>query len=204
MSWHFKYPLCWNVLNAQNCSVKRESWWWWGCSWWWWEGWGLYSRNKEFLSQNNGLKQTLHGRGLFDGMFLVWCLHAFICCLRCLGELQTVRTCGSYVNYMFWVFFFSLFKTGHSLHDTRRIKKEEIRNSGSVRQAYTQLFLISLFPINWSAGISSGVKRWLINVLQSLWCASPGHLKASHFTCMYAWVCAPLKTPQTNHTYFCM
>lgn len=164
MSWHFKYPLCWNVLNAQNCSVKRESWWWWGCSWWWWEGWGLYSRNKEFLSQNNGLKQTLHGRGLFDGMFLVWCLHAYICCLRCLGELQTVRTCGS--------FFF--------------------------------LFLISLFPINWSAGISSGVKRWLINVLQSLWCASPGHLKASHFTCMYAWVCAPLKTPQTNHTYFCM
>lgn len=32
----------------------------------------LYFRNKEFLFQNNGLKQTLHGHRLFDGLFFLF------------------------------------------------------------------------------------------------------------------------------------
>lgn len=53
--------------------VKRESWlggWRWVMMRGGYVG-GLYSRNKEFLFPNNGLKQTLHGHRLFDGMFLV-------------------------------------------------------------------------------------------------------------------------------------
>lgn len=43
----------------------------------------LYFRNKEFLFQNNGLKQTLHGHRLFDGLF--FCLMRL--CLFLLFEM---------------------------------------------------------------------------------------------------------------------
>lgn len=167
--------------------VKRESWLGGGGdgsggSWWWW-GWELYSRNKEFRSRNNGLKQTLRGHGLFDGMSLVWCLPAFICCLRCLGELETVRTCGCYVKpeLHLLLFFFFLFKTGNPNYDPRRIKRDALEGEAGIDSAF---YFFYFFPslIKWSVGISSGVKRWLINFLQSLWCNSPGHGKASHFT----------------------
>lgn len=176
-----------------------------GGSWWWWEGWGLYSRNKEFLSENNGLKQTLHGHGLFDGMLLVWCLHAFICCLRCLGELQTLRTCGCYVKpelhvfffyYFVWgFFFFSLFETGNSKHDPERIKKEQMKKSAKEGWNIHAGFFFFFLYLRFFFPLSHQLKCW--NLIRS---------EAMTNQCFTVPVVRQPNTPKglSFHLYVCM
>lgn len=159
MSWHFKYPLCWNVLNSQNCSDAPRR----GESWlgggggggggWWWEGGNCTPEIKSSSLRTMAWNKPCMATGSLTGMFLVWCLCAFICCLRCLGELQTVRTCGCYVKpelppppllpYLrLWV------QTKIPGELKKRKKDEELwgREAGIyIARFYTTLFFLTLY-----------------------------------------------------------
>lgn len=91
MSWHFKYPPRRNVLNEQNC-----------CDSWLGGGGGEGAAGDggrdedcfpEMVSLSEQRSETNPAWPRAPRRH-VWCLHAFISCLRCLKRLWTVRKGG--------------------------------------------------------------------------------------------------------------
>lgn len=197
MSWHFKYPLCWNVLSAQNRSDSP------------WRGRvGLgvevgevvpvggvedcTHRNKAFLSQNNGQTQKRAWPQALCRSF-----DAFLsCCLRCLGESQTARTCGRCVQLE--IHLLSCLRVQTMIPWGR----ERLWGRKAGRQESTLLVFTLFHRMKcWNLIRSETMTN---PFLQSPRCNSRGQGKASNFTCtlqMPEFVCAVENGSELNGGY---